>query len=231
MDAEPDPGCSGHREQVPSHERHRHADPRHRASPGVRDRGTGFPGGPEQSLYTDGQHHARRGRADQPQAPHPHHPGPAEERDHGALPGPDGRRAPQAVQGLSHPAQQRPGTVQGRLPLPRGHPSGRREVAGLPDDHEVRPGPRALRRRQGRREGESPRTVAGRAGAGDPAVLLGHPGPDRAGRGHPRAGRGHQRPDHGVVRRHLHDVQWAPAPRRHPRGHRQAGGVRRLRRS
>ncbi len=63
----------------------------------------------------------------------------------------DGELPP--LQGLSRPAQQRAGPLQGRPPLPPRRPPRRRQEPRLPHDHEVLPRRRALRRRQGRHQG------------------------------------------------------------------------------
>ena len=51
------------------------------------------------------------------------HPRAAEERDHRSLPRPHGQRAPQALQGVPRPAQQRTRAVQGRSSLPPSRPA------------------------------------------------------------------------------------------------------------
>ena len=141
------------------------------------------------------------------------------------VPGEARRRVGPRVHRLPRPAQRLPRPGQGRAAVPPPGRPGRRPRPRDVDDLEVRPGRRAVRRREGRRDVRSARDERQGAGGGD-APVRDRAGADRrAGPRHPRARRGDQRPGHGLV--HGHDLD-AQGPLGAGCRHRQAAVHRRL---
>ena len=124
-------------------------------------------------------------------------------------------RPARRLPGLPGAALERARPDQGRRPLRRHVDARRMRRAGDVDDVEVRAAAAPVRRREGRRALQSPRDVARRARAADPALHLRAAADHRPAGGHAGAGHGHERADDGLDDGHVLD----------------AGGLRRARRS